>query len=319
MANEWREHALLQGRFPPDYADDLQVIVHDGGPQITRNEPEIVWVTVTGISGDLFRGRVRNQPHNLQTVRRGDEIKFLVPEGDAPATLLELATLRLGLHRPPLRGWLFPILVTDKYLRERGEWVIHACPQCGLTELFDAPSDLIRVLFPQPPRDANMTSFVTSCPHCGAAQRVESRGSPAAGDPGPVRTAENRDFLYLITVELLVENMTKLGALLATIKDDASADLALPGLERAVAYHNDLSKKLESYQMSTDDHMRLAREDGRYLAAHSDMTVSTFAARANAMDVQSKAPGRAKDIEGAMRKIGLADGPGHGIADKGPS
>src|SRR5437763_5461461 len=79
MANEWREHARLKARFLPDYPDDLQVVVHDGGPQITRNEPEVVWVTVTGMDGDLFWGRVRNQPHNLQTVRRGDEIKFVMP------------------------------------------------------------------------------------------------------------------------------------------------------------------------------------------------------------------------------------------------
>ena len=44
MANAWREHAMLKARFLPDYPDDLQVVVHDGGPQITRNEPEVVWV-----------------------------------------------------------------------------------------------------------------------------------------------------------------------------------------------------------------------------------------------------------------------------------
>src|SRR5436305_12270540 len=111
MANEWREHPMLKGRFLPNHPDDLQVVVHDGGPQVTRNEPEIVWVTVTGMDGDLFRGRVQNQSHSLQTVHRGDEIKFIMPEGNAPAALRELAARQLGIYPPPLTGWLAPILV----------------------------------------------------------------------------------------------------------------------------------------------------------------------------------------------------------------
>jgi len=42
-----------------------------------------------------------------------------------------------------------------------------------------------------------------------------------------------------------------------------------------------------------------------YLATHSDLTVSTAAAQANAAFAQSQAPGRAKDIEAAMKKIAL--------------
>jgi hypothetical protein len=74
MAGEWREHAMLKGRFRSDYPDDLQVIVHDGGPQISRNEPEIVWVTVTGMDGDsLEHDRERRDgpgERGLRTVAR---------------------------------------------------------------------------------------------------------------------------------------------------------------------------------------------------------------------------------------------------------
>lgn len=155
-ANEWREHPNLKGRFLSDHPDDLQVIVHDGGPRITRNRPEAVWVIVTGMAGEVFRGRVLNQPHDLQTVHEGSQINFVMPVGSE-----------------------HPIMVTDKYMRERSSWVIHPCQKCGLSELFDAPSNLIRVVFPNTPPDAEMSMFTTFCPMCGGVQGVESLSSPA--------------------------------------------------------------------------------------------------------------------------------------------
>ena len=331
MANEWREHAMLKGRFLPEHPDDLQVILHDGGPQTTRTEPEIVWVTVTGMSGDLFWGQVLNQPHNLQTVHQGAEIKFVVPDGKAPAALLELAATRLGLHQAARKGWLAPILVTDKYLRERGSWIIHPCLQCGLSELFDAPSDLIRVVFPSLPRGGEMRSFTPACPQCGGVRRVESRRSSAAasvesaipspakrpwwrlwqrGQQSPAACACDGTELhdrYLETAKLRVENMTEIGALLATIGDDASADVVLPNLAKAVARHTELSNKIESYKMSVEDHLNLAQEHGKeYLATGSEMTASSVVAQNNTIVAQSNAPGKAKDIEAALKKIVLA-------------
>ena len=171
MSNEWRQHPKLKGRFLPDHADDLQVIVHEGGPRITRSAPEAVWVTVTGIEGEVFRGRVLNQPNNLRTVRQGSEIKFVMPDGSE-----------------------HPMMVSDKYLRERCEWVIHPCSKCGMSELFDAPSDLMRVVFPNLPPDGQMSMFTTFCPLCGGVQGVESKNNPAgAGDePGPAANAGKR-------------------------------------------------------------------------------------------------------------------------------
>jgi len=142
---------------PPDHPDDLQVFVHDGGPRITRNPAEAVWATVTGVDGDVFRARVLNQPHNLQGVRQGSEIKFVVADGAE-----------------------FPVMVTDKYLGERGAWVIHPCRKCGFSELFDAPSDLIRVVFPNSPRDGQTSMFTAFCPLCGGVQGVEARSSPVS-------------------------------------------------------------------------------------------------------------------------------------------
>ncbi len=101
MSSDWRVHPKLKDRFLPDFPDDLQVIVHDGGPRTTRHAPEAVWVTVNGVSGDVFQGRVLNQPLNLQTVKQGSEIKFLMPDGCEQ-----------------------PLMVTHKYLRERESWVI---------------------------------------------------------------------------------------------------------------------------------------------------------------------------------------------------
>jgi hypothetical protein len=295
---------MLQGRFRPSHPDDLQVLVHDGGPPLTRNEPEVVWVTVTGMDGDVFRGRVLNQPENLRSVRRGDEIRFVVPDADAPAALRKLADARLGLPGPAPRGWILPVLVTDKYLRERGEWVIHPCPGCGLSELLDAPSDLIRVIFPDASPDAPVRRFNATCPNCGGVQRVESRAEAGAA---PAGVAEDRDDPVLETARRWVESMTAIGTLLAAITDDAAADAALPELEEAIARHEDVSRQVESYETSGEDSAGPTPESRRdYLAAHSDMAVSEAAARANAAFAQARAPNRATDIEAALKRIGLA-------------
>jgi hypothetical protein len=303
VANEWREHPLLKGRFLPNQPDDLQVIVHDGGPQITRNEPEIVWVTVIGMDGDLFRGRVQNQPHVLQTVRQGDEINFVMPTGDAPTTLLATAAARLGLEKPPRTGWLAPLLVTDKYLQEREAWIIPPCRGCGLSELFDAPSDLMRELFPESAPDAERSSFTTPCPNCGAALRVESRKSPSAGGTEPECAAGS----FLATGKLLLENMTAIGELLGAITDDAAAERVLPQLDRAIARHNDLSRQFEALEMPSEEHGQPASARfPDYLAILSDISVSSAAAQMNAAAAQARVPGAAPAIEAAMKKLGLA-------------
>ena len=150
--NRWREDPRLKGRFPAGHPDDLQVIVHDGGPRITQVRPELVWVTISDQQGDHFSGRLLNQPHQLKSVSLGDIITFVVAQG-AP----------------------HPVMVTPKYLSERRGWKLTPCDKCGFSELFDAPSDLIRRIFPDVPGDAAMEGFTTFCPLCAGIQVLEAQ------------------------------------------------------------------------------------------------------------------------------------------------
>lgn len=153
----WRVHPKLEGRFHPQYPDDLQVVVHDGGPRLSDRRPELVWVRVNGVDGDVFTGRVLNQPHQLRTVQQGTEIRFVVPA------------------RAP-----HPLQVREKYLTERTRWEIVPCDKCGLEELFDAPSELIRAAFPDAPPGAEMEMFSAFCGGCGGVQVVRRRGTAVA-------------------------------------------------------------------------------------------------------------------------------------------
>jgi len=150
----WRSDPLLQGRFHPEYPDDLQVIVHDGGPRLTKNSPELMWVSVVGKSGRAYRGKVLNSPHNLRTVKQGEEILFLGgPKG------------------------IDPFRVTPKYLQEREHWHVLPCNKCGMPELFDAPTDLIAVIFPdlKDRKDVAEIKFTSFCPLCRGVQLVPDK------------------------------------------------------------------------------------------------------------------------------------------------
>jgi hypothetical protein len=161
----WRCHPRLMDLFHPDHPDDLEVVIHDGGPRLTDRRPELAWVRVTGGERDVFLGRLLNRPHQLATVSEGVEIQFIAPES--------------GKH---------PLMVTSKYLSERPDWVIGPCNKCGLTELFDAPSDLIRVIFPNAPPGATVAAFTSFCGFCGGVQVVRGKSHPleeiAAETPG---------------------------------------------------------------------------------------------------------------------------------------
>jgi hypothetical protein len=150
----WRTDPLLRGRFHPDYPDDLQVIVHDGGPRLTKKSPELMWVSVVGTEGRAYRGKLLNKPHNLITVKEGDEVLFLAgPKG------------------------IEPFRVTPKYLKEREHWHILPCNRCGMPELFDAPSDLIAVIFPnmKDREDVEEFKFTSFCPLCRGVQLVSDK------------------------------------------------------------------------------------------------------------------------------------------------
>jgi hypothetical protein len=154
MANEWRNHPNIAGRLTRQYPDDLQVVVHDGGPRMTDRRPEVVWVRVVGNHGDVFSAKLLNQPNQLCSVKLGDSIEFVVPVTGK-----------------------YPIQVRPKYMKERSAWIVAACEKCGLSELFDSPSDLIAKVFPNLPPDAGMESFTAICGMCGGVQVVRRRSA----------------------------------------------------------------------------------------------------------------------------------------------
>lgn len=169
MSHEWQQHPKLRQRFHPDAPDDLQVIVHDGGPRLSRNSPELVWVTVIGADeSDVFTGRVLNQPQQLKTVSQGTFIKFVAPAGD---------------HL---------VMVTEKYLLERDRWNIHGCNKCGFNELFDAPSDLMRVIFPDLPADASMEMFTSFCGICGGVQVIQDKNPDSIENDAKPKTTPRK-------------------------------------------------------------------------------------------------------------------------------
>lgn len=146
---EWRNHPALKGKFHPEYPDDIQVIVHDGGPRLTHRRPELIWVRVIGGTDPLFTGVILNQPDQLKSVHQDQPIKFIALNP-------------------------YPLMVTDKYLEERKDWIIHPCDRCGLPELFDAPSDLMRAVFPNMPQGAQSDAFTAFCGACGGILIVQS-------------------------------------------------------------------------------------------------------------------------------------------------
>lgn len=152
----WRDALGLKGRFHPEHSDDLQVIVHDGGPRLTETTPELMWVRVLGQRGVAYEAEVLNTPHNLKTVAFGSKILFLaLPEVE------------------------HPFRVTEKYLTEREIWDVVPCDKCGFPELFDAPSDLISKLLPTIEPGDLVAAFTTFCPFCRGVQVVDLKDKSA--------------------------------------------------------------------------------------------------------------------------------------------
>lgn len=110
-------------------------------------------MTVTEcIEQDVFRGRVLNQPHALQSIQAGSMILFIAPGGS------EL------------------LMVSPQYLVERDEWIITPCNKCGLDGLFDPPSTLLKGMFPDIPEARAATRFTAFCGLCGGVQVISKAG-----------------------------------------------------------------------------------------------------------------------------------------------
>ena len=162
MNSPWRQHPKLVGCFDTDNPDAVQVIVHDGGPRLTDHALEEVWVHLDGVDeNDVFSGKVLSDVDQLSSVERGSSIKFI-------------ATKKHKL-----------LLVTDKYLAERGDWHIVPCDQCGFDELLDAPTDLLHAVFPEVSDGAKFETFTAVCGRCGGAQTVMSKDALIDGVSDP--------------------------------------------------------------------------------------------------------------------------------------
>jgi hypothetical protein len=165
----WRNDPLLAGQFHPQFPDDTQALVHDGDPRRMRRGPELCWVRFQRVaraptrrlltleragteiepSRHVYVGELLNQPHTLKSVKRGDRIKVI------------------SVHGLP-----HPLHVTDDYLTEREGWAISPCDRCGATEVFDPPSVMAKVRFPDAPAGAAIESFTSFCSMCGGMQML---------------------------------------------------------------------------------------------------------------------------------------------------
>lgn len=182
----WRTDPALQGRFHAQFADDLQVMVHDGEPRRTKKPPEACFVRVTGVVGALripsappdapppvdpavltfterpiYRGTLLNQPHNLTSVRQNQAIDFVT----AP-------------------GLPHPLQVTAEYLRERPQWVITPCNGCGGDQTLDPMTTMAKTRFPNTPAGMAPLAFSAICP-CGGTMLLAMTNLPPPAHPAP--------------------------------------------------------------------------------------------------------------------------------------
>jgi hypothetical protein len=84
---------------------------------------------------------------------------------------------------------------------------------------------------------------------------------------------------------------------LNTIKDDATADAALPKLEAEVERHNALTKKLDSYSMTMDEWGKLWKENG------GDALKGGLERLGAAVKASLNAPKRADKIQAVLKKL----------------
>jgi hypothetical protein len=137
----WRRDGRLAGRFHADCPDDLQVLVHDGGPKTSRNPRELIWARIVAARGTDYVAVALNQPHAVRTVVEGQHFTFRVV------------------------GAPHPLLVGAAYLSERDGWQIEPCSGCGLDELLDPPSRLAAISFGNTGGSLPV-AFTQHCPLC---------------------------------------------------------------------------------------------------------------------------------------------------------
>lgn len=146
----WRNHPVLKDKFHRDYPDDTQAYLHEGFRAATV-KPELVWIRITGMNGNLVTAELLNQPVNLKSFHANESYTF------------------------QLNGSGKLVYVSPEYLEEIKDWKISPCEKCGNDVLFDTPATICRIAFPDMPEGAVMQVFTTFCPMCGNAMAVSQR------------------------------------------------------------------------------------------------------------------------------------------------
>jgi hypothetical protein len=73
----WREDVGLRGRFHPQWPDDLQVLIDDGG-----GPGELCWLRIVeAADAGTYVGQLMHPPHALTTVKEGDRLRFALAPG----------------------------------------------------------------------------------------------------------------------------------------------------------------------------------------------------------------------------------------------
>jgi len=149
----WRNDPLIKTRYPlADYPDDIQVLVHEGGRRKTKVQPELMYVRTTGRSGEYFKGTIINEPALLRTLKKGSVIIYKIDTGTK-----------------------YPIRVFETFIREKKDWEITPCEKCGFTELFDPPSEIIMIKFPDLKPGESIEAMALLCDLCGGLQTITNK------------------------------------------------------------------------------------------------------------------------------------------------
>ena len=144
----WHDDADLQGRFHPQYPNDLQLLVHEGSFRFTDTKPEAMWAHIvarlewtheTGEKGYVYRPVLLNKPHQLKTIKQNDEILFVAKQ-----------------------SYKLPVRVTHEYIMQRAFYEISPCNKCGLPEVFDPIQDLWNKSFPNAVKEEHRITLIAS-------------------------------------------------------------------------------------------------------------------------------------------------------------
>jgi hypothetical protein len=177
----WREDPDFVGRFHPEYPDDLQVVVHEGSWRFTKIQPELMWATLTsrlewthqdGKVGYVYKGVLINQPHQLTTLKLGDEI-----------------LLRAR------KGYPYAVRMTHQTAMELDYAEITPCTKCGLPFMFDPPTAFIKSTY-----SGMIDQLINEAPAGGGF--VSTHFCPVCGPAGQL-------FIKLKIAPLIVDNLRR--------------------------------------------------------------------------------------------------------------